>query len=74
MGVITSMGSLYVGMKTATRGRAASVTGSGPRESMFHKVTIRMSRPNSGIASKTTSVHAATRFQPSVGIVNARAR
>ncbi len=72
VGAITSTGSLYVGIRTAARspGRT-SATGSGPRESMFHSVTMRISRPTSGTASNTTRVHAATRSQPSVGIVNA---
>ena len=46
------------------------MTGSGARQSMFQRVIARVIRPNRGTASKAMSSHAATRFQPSAGIVN----
>ena len=72
VGAITSTGSLYVGIHTAVRSPgSAAVTRRGARESMSHRVTIRIRRPMSGTASNTTSVQAATRFQPPSGSVNA---
>ena len=37
---------------------------------MFHSVTARMIRPNTGKISKAISNQAATRFQPDGGNVN----
>ena len=45
------------------------VTGSGPGQSMFHSVTIRIRMPMSGTASKQPADQAAARFQPPSGSV-----
>ena len=71
VGAITSTGSLYVGISTAARspGRTRSPA-PGRASRCSTSVMMRISSPTSGTASNTTSVQAATRSQPSVGIVN----
>ena len=71
VGRITSIGSLYVGISTATRMPfGASVTGAGGRLSMFHTDHAWRMRPISGKASKATSIQATIRFHSPDGIVN----
>ncbi|CAH0326351.1 hypothetical protein SRABI128_05288 [Microbacterium sp. Bi128] len=65
------MGSLYVGISTATRMPfGASVTGAGGWLSMFHTDHAFRMRPASGKASKVTRIQAMARFHSPDGIVN----
>ena len=46
------------------------VTGAGARQSMFHRVTARITSPKTGKASKAINSQAASRFNPVGGSVN----
>ena len=70
MGVSTSMGSLYVGISTATRMPfGASATGAGGWLSMFQTAHAFRTRPVSGSASKVSRIQAMVRFHSPEGRV-----